>query len=294
MAPGAAPELAGPGAKGSLFGSAPAAAPPQKEAPAPAGPTAAAVHDVLQSLTAEGAAHAPSPAALPFYDLQLRVSPDTGALEAQVSLDYPNSTGAPLAELPLRIFANARGPLVRVTSVHAAGRTATLRPAGDPTLVGVVIDPAVPAAGFLHLSYEVAAVVPTSQSGAPDSLAASLLSEPSRAPDYGLFARFPDGIALADWLPTAAARFDGTFDLGAPAPVGDTAFADLSSYRANVELPAGYQLAAPGATLAEQILPDGFKRTTVAIADARDFALFASKRYRVAEGREDPVRVRVG
>jgi len=258
-----------------------------------AGPSAAAIHDLMLSLTAEAATQAPSPASLPFYDLNLRVVPDTGRLQARVELDYPNSTGAPLAELPLRIFANARGPLVRVTSVHAIGRTASLQAAADPTLVAVALDPPVPVGAFLHLSYEVAGVVPTSQAGAPDSLAASLLSEPSRAPDYGLFARFKDGVALADWLPTAAARFDGAFDLGDPAPVGDTAFVDLSSFRAEVELPAEYRLAAPGALLGEQILPDGFKQARVALADARDFALFASKRYRVAEGREDPFRVRV-
>jgi hypothetical protein len=159
--------------------------------------------------------------------------------------------------------------------------------------VAVAVDPPVPAGTFLHLVYEVMAIVPLSQAAAPESVAGSLLSEPSRAPDYGLFARFPGGIALADWLPMAAARFDGTFDVGAPAPVGDTAFADLSSFRADVEMPAQYRIAAPGALLGEQVLPDGFERTRVGLADARDFTLFASKLYRVADAREDPVRVRV-
>ncbi len=259
----------------------------------PTGPPAAALHDVMLSLTAEAAAQAPSPATLPFYDLKLRVSPDTGQLQAHVELDYPNTTGAPLAELPLRIFANARGPLIRIVSMHAQGRAATLRPANDPTVALVAIDPPVPVRAFLHLSYEVSAIVPVSQVAAPDSVAASLMAEPSRAPDYGLFARFPGGIALADWLPTAAARFDGAFDIGPLAPVGDTAFADLSSFRAEIEMPAQYRIAAPGALLGEQVLLDGFERTRVGLADARDFTLFASKLYRVADAREDPVRVRV-
>src|SRR5208337_1474603 len=69
-------------------------------------------------------------------------------------------------------------------------------------------------------------------------------------------------------------------------------FFDLSSFRATVELPMDYVLAGPGTTVAEEHLPGRIHRVTLALADARDFPLFASSRYREAETTENGVRIR--
>src|SRR5262249_41171815 len=63
-------------------------------------------------------------------------------------------------------------------------------------------------------------------------------------------------------------------------------------FRVVVELPSAYVLAAPGTVIGEQVLPNGLRRTTFALADARDVVLFASKTYRMTSGVEGPIRLR--
>lgn len=287
----ARPALAFASEAGTLLLAGSAAVPPP--AAVVAGPSEDALREVALSLTSDGRAAVPPLGGLPFYDVELRVLPESGKLSAHVALDYMNPTAAPLSELSLRIFANARGPVVVLSQLESAGSKVSLRQGPDPTLATVTLEPPLLPGARVHLGYHVAATVPGAQADASASLAAALLSEPSRAPDYGLFSRFTGGIALADWLPMVAARFEGAYDVAGVGPVGDTAFAEVSCFRAAVELPGGYRLAGPGAVLGEEVLPDRFVRTRLVLAAGRDLTLFASKRYRVADGREGETRVRV-
>lgn len=281
------------GAPGTLL--LPVTSPAARPAPRSPGPDLEAVAELATSLTPEARGFAPSATTLPFYEIALQLDPEAGKLSAQVGLDYPNSTGGALAELPLRLFANAGASPARlqVAGWQSPGRTIVRVPASDPTLIRLRLDPPLPAGAWLKLAYTVEGTVPTPSAQVGGPLAAALQTEPARAPDYGLFARFPGGIALADWLPMVAARFEGTFDVGSPCAVGDTAFADVADFRAAIDLPADYRLAAPGALLGEDRLPGRVTRTRLVLAAGRDLTLFASKRFRVADAREGATRVRV-
>ncbi len=265
------------------------AAPPPKP---PDGPPADGVAAVLHSLLPDALVAAPDPASLPFYDIDVRIEPSTGALSGEVRIDWPNGTGARLTSLPLRVFANADDPLLSLKAARP-GDPAPVRSADAPSLYELPLSAPVAPGGWAHLAIAFSGRAPAPDASPVDegALLSSLLSAPGRAPDYGLFSRFRGGVALAEWLPVVAGRWNGHFDRDPTAPLGDNSYLDVSSFRARVDLPADETLAAPGVLLGEELHADR-RISTVALADARDFPLFASRSYRVAEGSVGSVRVR--
>ncbi|MHB8417557.1 MAG: gluzincin family metallopeptidase [Myxococcales bacterium] len=260
--------------------------------PPPDGVPTDGVDAVLTSLQPAERGAVPNPATLPFYDIQLRVDPADGRISGTERIDYPNSTAAPLRQLPLRIFANAGESLVNVDSVSEGG---VPLPASseEPSIVEVPLPSPLSPGAWVHLAvaFHGRAPEPHADSG-QEGMLQSLLAAPGRSPDYGLFSRFEGGIALAEFLPMVAGRWKGAFDLDPGNGVGDASFFDLSSFRASIDLPADFVLAAQGVTLSEELLPGRRRRTQVALADARDFTLFASNRYREADAVENGIRVR--
>ena len=256
------------------------------------GPPADGVAAVLTSLLPAARLTVPDPATLPFYDIDLRIEPEEGRVGGQVRIDYPNQTGAPLASLPLRIFANGNEAHLTVDSVQLAGLALAVT-TPNPTVTWVKLPAPLPAGGWVHLTVVFHGHAPAPQ-GSADSggMLQSLLAAPGRSPDYGLFSTFEGGIALAEFLPMVAGRWNGAFNLDPGNGIGNSSFFDLSSFRATVELPTDYVLAGPGTIVAEEHLPGRRQRVTLALADARDFPLFASSRYREAETTENGVRIR--
>jgi hypothetical protein len=259
----------------------------------PEGPPADGVAAVLSSLRPAARNSVPDPATLPFYDVDLHVDPAEGLIGGQERIDYPNRTGAPLAELPLRIFADADDAHVSLDSVQLGGMPlAVTRP--DPSVALLKLPAALPVGGWVHLTvvFHGAAPTPQDSGGSSEGMLQSLLAAPGRSPDYGLFSTFPDGVALAEFLPMVAGRWNSSFDLDPGNGIGDSSYFDLSSFRVNVDLPSDYVLAGPGVTVAEERLPGRRRRLTLALADARDFPLFASTRYREADTLDNGVRIR--
>jgi hypothetical protein len=256
------------------------------------GPPPEGVAAVLTSLRPEARATAPDPATLPFYDVDLRVEPDSGRVEGSESIDYPNRTGATLHSLPLRIFANAGSTFLSVDSVSCGG-VPIVTAVPEPSIVKVPLPAPLENGAWAHLevAFHGRAPEPRPEAGQLGMLQ-SLLATPGRSPDYGLFSRFPGGVALAEFLPMVAGRWQGAFDLDPGNGIGDASFFDLSSFRATVELPSDDVLAAQGVTLGEELLPGRRHRVQVALADARDLALFVSSSYREAETVQDGVRIR--
>jgi hypothetical protein len=256
------------------------------------GPPADGVAAVLGSLLPAARNTVPDPATLPFYDVDLQIDPAEGRVGGQERIDYPNQTGAPLASLPIRIFADADDAHLSLDSVELGGVTLTVTHPG-PSVAVVKLPAALPAGGWAHLTVAFHGLAPAPQESAgTEGMLQSLLAAPGRSPDYGLFSTFPNGIALAEFLPMVAGRWNGAFDLDPGNGIGDSSFFDLSSFRANVDLPSDYVLAGPGVTIAEERLPNQHRRVTLALADARDFPLFASNQYREAETTENGVRIR--
>jgi hypothetical protein len=247
------------------------------------GPSGEAVAAALASLTEEGKAAAPNPATLPFYDFEVTVDPVNGDLRGRERIDYPNRFDRPLERLPLRVFANAGEARVVVDGAAPS--------AGDPSLLQVALLAPVPPGGWARVDLSFHGRVSAERDEPELAAPEALLAGPERDEDYGLFSRFHRGVALAEWLPMVAARWHGDFDRGVPSGIGDSSFFDLSSFRGVVDLPADYRVALPGVILGEE--PSGARRrTTFALADARDVALFASRDYRSADASEGGVTFR--
>jgi hypothetical protein len=254
------------------------------------GPPADGIVAVLGSLTAAARDTVPDPATLPFYDLDLRVEPAAGHISGQLRIDYPNHTGAPLGWLPLRVFADADDALVNIDSVRL-GEAKLSVTNQDPSTFIVKLPAAVPVGTWVHLTVAFhGAAPPPAESTGTEGMLQSLLAAPGRSPDYGLFSTFKDGVALGEFLPMVAGRWNGKFDLDPGNGIGDSSYYDLSSFRARVDIPAEYVVAGPGVETSEE--RGGRRRSTFALADARDFPLFASTRYRETEAIEGGIRVR--
>jgi hypothetical protein len=269
-------------AQGALVVPANSAAERRAPAAAALGPPSDAVVAALSSLTEEAQAVAPNPATLPFYDFQVKVDPVTGELTGHERIDYPNGSALPLDVLPLRIFANGGEARMVVEGGLAS--------ADDPSMVRWRLAVPVPPGSWAHVELAFHGTLPPETQSQPLAAGEALLVGPERGEDYGLFSRFKGGVALAEWLPMVAAQWHGDFDLGKPSGIGDSSFFDLSSFRGTVDLPIGYRVAVPGVVLGEE-LSSGRRRTTFALADARDIAVFASKDFRAADSNEGGVTV---
>ncbi len=241
------------------------------------GPSEEAVKAALGSLTDEGKAAAPNPATLPFYDFELTVDPISGDLHGRERIDYPNRLDRPLEALPLRIFANAGEARMVVDGAIPNPE--------DASLLSLPLAAPVPPGGWARVEISFHGQVSTEREEPGLAAPEALLAGPERGEDYGLFSRFKGGVALAEWLPMVAARWKGDFDRGAPSGIGDSSFFDLSSFRGVVDLPIDYRVALPGVILGEA-QAGSRRRTTFALADARDVAVFASRDFRSADTNE--------
>ncbi|MHB1845075.1 MAG: gluzincin family metallopeptidase [Deltaproteobacteria bacterium] len=271
----------------------PVAPPAAPTAHPPDGPPADGVAAVVHSLSPDALATAPDPMGLPFYDFELSVEPESGSVRGRERIDYPNPTGAPLTSIPLRVFANADDARLSLTAAQE-GDPSPVANAEEPSLYELALKTPIPPGGWAHVALAFSGRAPAAQTGPVDegSMLSSLLSAPGRSPDYGLFSRFQGGIALAEWLPMVAGRWQGRFDRDPTSPLGDNSYEDLSSFRGQVSLPTDYTLAAPGVVLEESFETGRRRVTTVALADARDFPIFASRRYRIAEVVDAGIRIR--
>ena len=272
-----------PGAAGGAPG-------PEGKEPPVTGPSAEAVAQLRLSLSPEGSKAAPIPPSSFSTTCTWRSIPSRHP-GRRGGITYPNRTGAALATLPIRIFANAGGEILALLTASRGGVAIQPR-AVEPSLVELPLDPPLVNGAWARLKLTSTGALPEPTTPIPSAGLAALLAPPTQAPDYGLFARFADGAALAEWLPMVAGRWQGDFDRQKPPGFGDVSYFNLSGFRVAVDLPAAYVLAAPGAILGEQTLPNGARRTTLALADARDLALFTSKSYRLTTASEGPVRLR--
>ncbi len=252
--------------------------------PATDGPPADGIAAVRASLLPAERATAPDPATLPFYDVDLTVEPEGGRIRGVEKIDVP--AREPRSSLPLRIFANGGDEtLVHVTSVRALVTGAALPFTTPlPSLVRVKLPGPVAPGSWIHLEIAFAGRAPAPPPPASGfGMLGPLLSSAGRAGDYGLFSTFHDGIALAEFLPMAAGHWRGALDTAPPTGIGDASYFDLSSFRVRIDTPEGFVVAAPGALVSEERLAEGRHAATWALADARDFAIFASRGYQEAD-----------
>jgi hypothetical protein len=252
---------------------------------------------------------------LPLYDVRLSVDPARRTFTLGEDVWWTNLEGAPLAEVVLRLYANARfrpsagaspgpGPAERLiagTCTQGGACTVTAESAS-----AIVVRPAVPVAPggrlrvALSLEGSLEAIDPSRTNLLAQGLeglsamleGAGAAAGGSGAGGYGLLA-VGDGIAsLAGFYPVLARRPGGVWERADASPLGDLGPDALSNVHATIELPATAKLAIGGVVLSEAPAAPGRRVVEVAAAMVREVALLSSDAFDVATRRVGDVEVR--
>jgi hypothetical protein len=240
---------------------------------------------------------------LPFLTLELALDLTLRTVKGHARIDWPNDTGSALLELPLRIAANGAGPpLVTTSNVRASVRDAPLalarvrREGGG--ILRVTLPAAAPPGTRIVLALDLEGRLPDLPAGATDpAQAGATLLGSGGAPDpdgrqYGTWACADDICTLTGFAPAVPAFIGGEFDLAAGSGVGDATYSEPMNALFAVETSPGVTLAATGREVGRVSAGEGRRRTTFAIAAAREIGVVASDRFVVDEELVDGVRVR--
>ncbi|HVL23330.1 MAG TPA: M1 family aminopeptidase [Thermomicrobiales bacterium] len=217
---------------------------------------------VLALLGPAIAPHAPAaaPRAFSRYEIDARLEPGVGAINATMTLDWVNDTGEPQASVFFRVYPNA--------GYYGDGALTLLETSVD----GAPVSPAVPADPTVLEVPLPAAVGP----GARATIAfAFQTAVPSVAPDgLGIFQHDARGVwSLANWYPIVAGYEPGQgWYLEPPTIFGDPTFSDTADYHVRFRTPAGYTVVGSGAETTTPD-PDGGLVTELRAPLAREFAL---------------------
>ncbi|MGQ9517333.1 MAG: M1 family metallopeptidase [Anaerolineae bacterium] len=213
---------------------------------------------------------------LTLYDLAAHILPEQRAVAARLQITYTNTGNSPLAELPLRLFANLpyRQGRLDILSAQRNGRPLSFHYGMERTVAWLTLAPALNPGEIADISLTYQLVVPES---APDGY-------------QELVAR--DGIiSLAGLMPLVPARRDGVWDTDLPAPYGDVLFAESALFRLKFTLPRSMTLASTG-TRVEQFVYDNSQEITYVSGPARDVMVALSPLYQVESQEVEDIAIR--
>ena len=242
--------------------------------------------------------------ALNLYDFDLSVDPSASAFRLDERVFFQSDASVPLTDVMLRIFADTPpdgDPPERLTDGHCVGVSCIVTMVGRDT---IVVHPKEPLAvgGRLRIVLHVTGKVRTIDPSKTTMMAAATSSLKTLMPgagggddsadthDYGLLGFGDDILSFGNFYPVIARHHDNDWDLDQSA-LGDIGPDALSHVWAHVDLPAGYVVAASGATVHEETR-DGRHHLDVVAGCMRDFALLASDKFAVAEREVDGVTIR--
>jgi hypothetical protein len=193
-------------------------------------------------------------------DVTLEAGPDAGVLTGSAGIDYVNDTGAPIDEVPIRLYANGTVDAIVITAA---------------TVAGTPVEP--------ELSvYNSVATLPLGEELAPEASIALHLDFSVTVPfgnvlHYGILGIDPedDTWALAHWYPLVAGWVDGEgWELDPPSYKGDPIFSTVSTYDVTIHAPAAMHLVTSG--VVEQQETSGDTQTARYVTGpSRDFTIVA-------------------
>lgn len=208
------------------------------------------------------------------YRIGLTIGDTLTDLQGRQQVRYTNQEREPLAEIYMRLFPNALGGEMTVSSVTADGQPVPAEAGFGDTALRLSL-PAPLSAGdatVIDLSYRIRV---------PEGLNTG----------YGLLS-YTDGILALDtpYAPIPVYDDDG-WNVEEPPANSDTSFYDASYYLVRVTAPSSLLLAAAGVEVDRAV--DGATQTvTFAHGPARDFFLAASSAYDVTSQQLDGLLVR--
>ncbi len=242
---------------------------------------------------------------LPHYSLDLSISDIEGRYEGQGSIRFTNTSGRPLARLPLLLHPNAPAEGGAPASGTIAVHELRCAPPGpgcswtQPSATVVELSLAQPLAPGAELSIE------TRFGGRLRRLAASSndvfaqsmggmgqLGAPVGVADYGLLGAGDDLLTAASAYPMLAPIVDGEPVVQRPSAVGDLAWNQLGVFDLRVVTPAGLDVVTNLVDQPAELLEGEAQLTRCAGAGVRDLVIVASRSWQVEERVQDGVTLR--
>lgn len=229
---------------------------------------------------------------------------DGGTVRGQARLDWRNRTGQVLSEIPLRLSANGDGDgPPRVTfdglsvQVNGGPVTTEVARAGSACVTWVPLPVPLLPGQRVVVSGRLEGTLAHIDAGATDPVQASLgaLMGGGAAPSgdgYGTFA-CGDGICtLTGFTPEVPAWISSRFDTDESSGIGDATFSEPANLLLSVVAPASALVAATGLEIGRVPAGTGLRRTSFALAAARDVGVVASRDYVIDKAVVDGVTVR--
>lgn len=242
---------------------------------------------------------------LPLLAAEVRLDGEARRVRGTVRLDWPNSTGTALKELPLRVSGNEgarRGAeLIRLTAVEvegARGRLATAETTRvSPTITRVKL-PSALAPGkrvALHVRFEgTLPLLPDHRLDAMQSSLSAILGggAPEESSQYGTFACGGRICTLTGFLPEVPAFIEGRFDEAGGSGIGDATYSEPMNVLLSVVTDAGWKVAATGLEVGRVPEGEGLRRYTFALAAGREVGVIASPEFETREAQVRGITVR--
>lgn len=240
---------------------------------------------------------------LPLYTIDVRLDLDTLTFEGSEEVIYFNRTNAPLQDIVLRLYPNARQLNVQgtrnlvVSNVRVNGEEVQAQELSATTLripLGGELAPG--AATRLELGLR--GMIPRYRDAGSQPLFSGLGqlfdllgSGEARGADYGIYGFGAGIVNMGLWYPRVADRNEQGWDSSDPAEVGDISTTDLANYRVTINAPADVVVLSTGILEEEEEEDQRMQRTFVAAA-VRSFAWQASRSYASQEQQVGNILIR--
>jgi hypothetical protein len=239
---------------------------------------------------------------LPLLTLDLTLELGARHVSGSARLDWRNTTGTPVSELPIRLSANGeskRGPQVKWTQLRATMPNGEAAPATSKrvstTIMMVTLPRPLAPNERVILDGHLDGKMPKLAAGSSDPMQASMsaFSSTKKADgeQYGTFA-CGDGICtLTGFTPEVPTFMDGAFDIAEGSGIGDATFSEPQNMLLGIVVDKRVVLAVSGLEVGR--VPQGDKlRLSYAMAAAREIGIVASDHFKVQTKELDGVRVR--
>lgn len=246
---------------------------------------------------------------LPLYDLRVQLEPGSRDFGIDEELWFTNTTGGPLSEIVLRVFANAVGapgapPAVRLASSECHGVVCQVGWDGQSAITFTPPSP-LAAGGQLRLRLRLEGQLRQIEPHRTNLLAQAFEglgrmgqghSEEGEG-DYGLLAHGDSIASFANFYAVVAPRRGGAWVRSERSTMGDLGSGGMSHVRATLITPPNFKIASTGVTVHERTVlandsAPARHETQVVAAAVRDFAFLASPRFRVAVRHLDDITIR--
>lgn len=239
---------------------------------------------------------------LTVYEIDQAIDDVTGTFSGRLLLHFTNTTGRPLATLPLVLHPNTSAELgapgdsgrLEVTEVTSATRVSfrVIRPSLVEVRLGSPLGAGERVAITVRYSGRLRRLAPNANDVFAQAMSSIGALSGGGAADYGLLAMGDGIVTAASAYPMLAPFRDGSFDTSPPARVGDLAYNGMAAFRVRTVVPAGLKVVtnlvdarpAPVPGIGEIVVSEG--------APVRDLVLVAARDLQERTARVGGTRVR--